>query len=647
MALHPFGPDDVTLIGWADGARLSPDGAQVAWTEMALDVDADRPVSGIMVAPADGSAAPRPFTQGPGDAGPRWSPDGAWLAYTASDGAGATLMLAPLGGGAPRPVDTPGPVLGAEWSPTGDRLVLVVNVAEERPTNSPRVVRGMRRHLDGRGWLDGRDHLFVHTVTDAETRQVTSGDYDHSAPSWSPDGTTLAFLSDRSARRDDRFDGADVWTVAARGGRPRRATDGLIEGGWPTWSPDGSRLAFTGHLAPEPVAGRDNHLLWVPVDRSSEPARVAPALDRPTGFSLSDRCHAWLSDDELVFSIVDRATTGIARATLSATDATIVVDGHQQVLGLDVVGTTVAYTTAWLDRPAEVRCRTLGGGGGDDRQVSRAGERLQRAVRTRSAERLSATAPDGTTIEYWAILPAGRRRDPSRPLYLDIHGGPHLYNPLPEVFTAYQALAAAGYVVVLPNPRGSIGFGEDFTSRVRGDWGGADLDDLMACVDDVLERGLADPARQYVGGYSYGGFMSSMIVGRTHRFRAACIGAPVVDLTSLFGTWDGGGYFADAMAGDPWNAADRYREHSPLTHARQATTPVLLYVNEGDLRCPPGQADELFCALRWAGREVEYVRYPGGSHLSIIPFTEPPSAAVDRLRRILRWLADHGGATPA
>jgi dipeptidyl aminopeptidase/acylaminoacyl peptidase len=156
--------------------------------------------------------------------------------------------------------------------------------------------------------------------------------------------------------------------------------------------------------------------------------------------------------------------------------------------------------------------------------VSRAGDRLRQSVRLSGADRLSATSPDGSEIEYWLMRPAARRGRAKPPLYLEIHGGPQLYNPFPHMFTYYQALSAAGYLVVMPNPRGSIGFGDHFSSHIRGDWGGPDFDDLMACIDDVLARALADSTRQYVGGYSYGGFMSALAVGRTDRFRPPASG---------------------------------------------------------------------------------------------------------------------------
>ena len=207
----------------------------------------------------------------------------------------------------------------------------------------------------------------------------------------------------------------------------------------------------------------------------------------------------------------------------------------------------------------------------------------------------------------------------------------------------YQTLVAAGYTVILPNPRGSAGYDESFSLAVNGDWGGEDYYDLMACVDDAVRRGRADERRLFVGGYSYGGYMSSFIVGQTKRFRAAVIGAPVTNLASEYGSSDIGPWLAETLGGDPWRAADLYRDRSPITYAPKVTTPVLLHVNEGDLRTPPSQTDEFYTALKMMGKTVEYVRYPGGSHQAVGPFGAPPSQNEDRLWRILDFLGRHGG----
>jgi dipeptidyl aminopeptidase/acylaminoacyl peptidase len=644
-------------VRWAQGAQLSSDGDLVAWCEVSLDLERDEPVSTVMVAPSSGDKEPRRFSEGPHDSAPAWGPGGRYLAYVSSDPGPPAVHLAPLDGGAPVKVETPGPVRWFNWSPTGDRLVLVVNVGgratdTNKPTerNAPRVIRGTFNRLDGAGWLDGRDHLFVYDVSGHALRQISSGDYDHAQPSCSPDGSSIVFVSDRSRSRYDRVGRGDLWVVAATGGRARRLVGGIGWAAFPTFSPDGSRVAFSGLLGGEQQAARDGRLFVVRSDGLGDVEQLVPDLDRPVAFSLSAQPFAWLSDDELVFTFAEAGTVGIRRARLGERSGRVIVSGDAQVNGLSVGGPdhhrVLSYASAWVDSPSEILCLDLAKRSRSPLQVSCAGKELSQSVELLKTERLRTKSADGTDIEYFVIRPkAGRARpkSPAPPLFLEIHGGPNLYNPISELFPYYQVLAGAGYLVTLPNPRGSIGYGEQFTKQVRGDWAGKDFQDLMACADDVIERGMADKGRQFVGGYSYGGFMSAWTVGQTTRFLAAAVGAPVIDQASMFGTSDANSVLADDWKGDPWSCAAALASRSPVSFVRNVGTPVFLYVNDGDLRCPPGQADEFFIGLKWFGKEVEYVRYPGGSHFSIFPMVGAPSQTEDRLRRVLDFLGRHGG----
>jgi len=661
MARHGMRPRDILALHWAQDPQLSPDRRSVVWCEVSLNEAADEPVSRIMVATSDGGEEPRPFSDGPGDSFPRFSGDGRQLAYLSAADGPPCLRLAPLIGGAPRKVETPGAVSWLSWSPAGDQLALVVKVGgsgqPESPQarNAPVLVRGLSNRLDGQGYRSGRDQVYVYDVPSASLRQITKGDFDHAFPSWAPDGRRLVFVSDRGARRDDRLGCGDLWAVDAGGGRPERLTRGVGGAAYPTFSPDGRLVAFTGVPVAEEMFGRDTRVLVVD-SSGGEPKPVAPLLDRPTGVAFgAAKPFAWLSDDELIFNVVDRGTIGISRAKVTARTARPVVARDIQVLGLAVAGSgrgaRLTYEGAWVDRPSEIFVSSQAIDA--PVRVSRASEHMTTTVELVPASRHRTTAPDGLEIEYFLMRPppTGKARRSSRdrtapPLFLEIHGGPASYNPHSFLSCVYQSLAAGGYAVVLPNPRGSVGYGESFRRASMHSWGADDFTDVNACADDAVSRGYADGRRQYVGGYSYGGFMTAWAIGHTDRFRGAIVGAPVIDYVSMFGTTDVPTFLAAGIGGDPWSGPDALRTGSPLAHLGEVTTPVLLHVNEGDLRCPPGQADQLHSGLRWLGKEVEYVRYPGGSHLSFFPMMGAPSQSIDRMTRFLDFLARHGGPKP-
>jgi len=485
-------PSDVSLLRWAQDAHLSPDSSRLAWCELSVDETEDRVVSQLMVAAADGRGEPRSFTEGPADFSPRWSPDGHWIAYLAAADGPPALHLAPLDGGAPEPVEAPGAVAWLEWSPSADRLVLGITVPARRPPDSPQarnaplVVRSLTSRLDGAGWKNGRAHVFVYDLATRALRQLTKGDYDYEAPSWSPDGERLVFVADRSAERDRRRGYGDVWVMSASGGRLQRLTRGVGNAALPSFSPDASRVAFIGTLHQADQSERDSRLLVVASDGSGSDGAascsvVAPALDRPVGVTLGPgRPYAWLSADELVFNVVEGGTVGISRGWTKGRGSAV-VSGPLQVMGLSVAGEgrrrRIAYEGAWADRPSEIFVSSLSGA--SPVRVSRAVEPLAAAADLLPVTSHRAVAPDGLEIEYFVMSPppqrdCGARRRPSSeapPLFLDIHGGPSDYNPDSQGFAYYQVLAAAGYAFVMPNPRGGMGTGRASVACSRGGGG--------------------------------------------------------------------------------------------------------------------------------------------------------------------------------
>ncbi len=641
-----FAPDDLWALRAVSDPQLSPDGSSVAFVVAAPDRVTDKPVTTIWVAPSDGSSPARQFTFGSQDSSPRWSPDGGQLAFVAERGHGPQLHLASLAGGEARVLtEAPHGVAQPVWAPDGLRIAFVARTGEwkkpeERTAverSAPRVVTGLHSRFDGLGWFDSRrSHLFVIAAAGGEPKQVTDGDWDDADPSWSPDGLELAFVSDRSVTRFDEAH-RDVWvTPAGRRGRPRRITRGRGNAATPLWSPDGKTIAYIGHEHDDGDFASNIHLLVVATKDPQAPRSLSATLDRSVWGILrpSGPAHAWIDGGRAVmFVAADGGALSVFRSSLRRPRPELVVGGDRQVTSVHASGSTVAYVSQWVSLAPEVFCAARDGTG--EVRVSDANVGL-RTVRLATARRTSHKAGDGRRIESFVIYPPGRTKGEPAPTVLEIHGGPHGWHPQVSMFGLYQGLAAAGYVVVLPNPRGSHGYGEEHARACVGDWGGADFEDLMGALDRLVHAGISDPKRLYVAGYSYGGFMASWAVGHTDRFAAACISAPVTDLVSMWGTTDIPGFAAFELGGLPWEQPAFYRANSPITYLSKVRTPVQLFHWEGDLRCPIGQAEELFQGLRQLQREVVMVRYPGGFHI-----VRSPSQMVDYVARHIDWFASH------
>jgi dipeptidyl aminopeptidase/acylaminoacyl peptidase len=421
------------------------------------------------------------------------------------------------------------------WSPGATALAVVCRVGVPGPKkqsakerNAPRVVRGLGARLNGVGWKDGRTHVFIVEVGTGSAGQLTQGDYDHAAPSFSPDGSMVAFAADRQAGHDDRQWRSDVWVLPVTGGRPRRLARGKGYAVAPLFSPDGSLVAFAG--TDNDRWDADSHVYVVAADGSGEPERVAPGTDRGVILRMAGTPapYGWTGNRELVMLLADRGGTALHRARAGEARSHEVVGGDTEI---DFVAVrpgrrVIAFTSAWVDRPCELYVTRSGDA--EPVQLTHLHDEFLAEVDLAAAERARITRPDGTEVEYFTLLP---RRSPRRfPVHLGVHGGPQDWWPGATDLGIHQTIVAAGYAVLLPNPRGSGGYGQEFASACTGDWGGADFEDILACCDDLVERGLGDGDRMFVSGYSYGGFMTGWAVGHSHRFLAATSGAAVIDL---------------------------------------------------------------------------------------------------------------------
>nr|MBA3655522.1 S9 family peptidase [Actinomycetota bacterium] len=548
------------------------------------------------------------------------------------------------------------------FSPDGARIAYVAPVgpagvaddASPAEKRKPRVITNLKWRLDGVGAFDDRrQHVFVVDVDGGDAIQLTNGDWDDDAPAWSPDGTQIAFVSDRRRRRHDDLLRSDLWAVpAGGGGKARRLTRARGAAAFPAWSPDGHSIAFIGGEHGDEFWARSANLMVIDAAATNgEPRVVASGFARlgvPEGPAV-----AWMPDSAALYAVrIERGTGVVRRFAVRHDKQKAVLTGDRRVgaFTLSADRTRMAFVSTWVGEPSEIYAARHRADGRvtDERILSHANDELCATVALAGCRRVTSTAPDGTESESFVVVPpsAGKskgKRKGGLPLVLDIHGGPHGFHPGASTTTwaITQTLAGAGYALLLSNPRGSAGYGEEFLGGCVQDWGGGDYDDLMAAVDRVVDGGIGDhavdAAHLYVWGYSYGGFMTSWVVGHTQRFRAAVVGAPVVDHVSMIGTTDIPHFSAYELGGLPWERPDVYAKRAPITYAPDIRTPVLLLHQEGDLRCPIGQSDQLFAALKLLGRQVEYVRYPGGFHAVGVA----PSHLVDRVRRTAEWFARH------
>lgn len=635
--------DDLFAIGIVADPNISPDGQRIAFVVTRLRHKENDYTSAIWLADLSANEVFQ-FTGGNGqDSSPRWSPDSQHLAFVSNRSGRNQIHVMPTNGGEAWQV-TSGDNAASDpvWSPDSKAIYYVSKVdLENPPTSDTLVIRELKHKLDGEGFWDGK-YRQIHRVAieGSELEQITSGDWHSLQPAPSPDGTSLAFVSYREENRHaSTF--SDVWLLDFESGNSSKltASDGVY--GTPAWSPDGKSLAYVGHPVVEPYGPTTLSELYVQRIGDGELAKLFEGTDRePGNSSMSDvRYHMpaqrpiWSADGQAIYSLIsDRGSVGIVRCPIDGSPGRL-GDDSRDVQSFTVADDgTIAFCSTTFNEPPEIYLRSPDG---SESKVSHVNDRWLEGVDLACVEEVEFESDPGVTVHGWLLLPPDINKSAKYPAILQVHGGPHgMYGV--GFFHEMQLLAARGYVVLMTNPRGSKGYGQEWVAGTIGDWGGKDYRDVAAATDYLAALPYVDAQRLGITGGSYGGYMVNWALGQTDRYKAAVSQRSTANRASLYGTSDmNWSYNSWEYNGTPYENPEHYRERSPLTYVANVETPLLLIHSENDLRCSISQAEEYFTALKKHDKLVEFVRFPDESHG--LSRGGQPVHRVERLERMCGW----------
>ncbi|MGQ0647244.1 MAG: prolyl oligopeptidase family serine peptidase [Gemmatimonadaceae bacterium] len=633
---RPLQVDDLFRLKTVRDAQVSPDGQWVAYVVSQLDSARDRANSDIYMVSWDGARTVQLTHTPEGESSPRWSPDGKYLSFTATRGdsrnGGQVWLLDRAGGEARKLTDHKGGISAYAWSPDASKIAFVSQDPDSaalgpdsaRKTPKPIVVDRHAFKRDGDGYLGNRrNHIYVFDVATQRVEQITSGPYDDANPSWSPDGKSIAFVSERGAN-PDRENNSDVFIVAATvGSTPRRLTtfEGN-DGGRPGFSPDGSQLAYLQGSEPLLSAYSLNKLTIIPV-AGGAPRVLTLALDR----AVSDP--TWSQDGKsILFLLQDDRAVHLATVDVGSGQIQRLLEGRRAIGEIaDGPGGKLALVAGTAARPNEVFAFE----NGVLRPLSHQNDAWVREVQLGNTEDFAAKGRDSTIVHGLLVRPAMNMPGRALPMLLRIHGGPNGQDQHSFSFER-EYFAANGYAVIAVNYRGSAGRGAEFQKAIYADWGNKEVKDLLTAVDHMVGTGVADPNRLGIGGWSYGGILTNYTIATDTRFKAATSGAGSSLAMTMYGT-DQYIYQYETELGAPWKNPKLWEKVSyPFYHADRITTPTLFLGGKNDDNVPITGGEQMYQALKSLGVDTQLIVYPNQNHGITLP-----SYQKDRLQRYLAW----------
>ncbi|MCL4298936.1 MAG: S9 family peptidase [Anaerolineae bacterium] len=664
--------EDLYQFQLISGCEISPDGRHVVFSLQRVDPKTHKESSNLWVVPTGGGPA-RQFTYGSQlDRRPKWSPDGREIAFVSNRGEARQpqIYLIPFHGGEARPLtQLKGEIGRFEWSPDGKGLVCnfrkkdleaIEREEDEQKKQLGVVVRHITRIVfkeDGYGFLpQERWHIWTIDAASGEARQLTAGDhYDEFEPCWSPDGQAILFRSNRTGDPDLNWDITDLYIIPATidptelenlsglpaGARRIPTPPGPKES--PTFSPDGRWVAYY-QLGGRSDRWRHTNLWVVPADGQGQVQNLTAPFDvLASHVTLNDMGRlttmppTWSSDSQTIYFQSSRHGNTILKSIgLDGSNLrdVIATPGAVEEFKFDQAQAQLVYLHGTMTDPGQIWLRDIATG--QTRSLTTVNQALLESLDLGEVEEVWFKGAADNALQGWLLKPPGFDPAQKYPSILQIHGGP-LVQFGNFFMHEFYFLAAQGYVVYFCNPRGGWGYGEDHARAIYNDWGGADYADLMAWTDFVQQQPYIDSSRLGVTGGSYGGFMTTWIIGHTDRFKAAVTQRSVSNMISMDGSSDLAYRFHALFGAEKhaWQDFDNYWRQSPLKYIAKAKTPTLVIHNDEDLRCEIEQGEQIFVALKKLGVETEMVRFPGEPHgMSRDGRTD---RRIARLKHILRW----------
>jgi dipeptidyl aminopeptidase/acylaminoacyl peptidase len=653
-------PEDLFAFRWLTDVALSADGRHLAYTVKQADAERNGYTAALYVRDLE-AGSPRRISSADGQASsPVWSPDGQHLAYSWSDAAGAAVRLWSRESGETTTIRLAGsPMAELVWSPDGRHLAGVRwtplrQAAEARPrpgvpAPTMRVITRLRYKQDGVGYTHDRyRQLWVLAVASGELVQLTERELDCGEPSWSQAGDRLAFVG-MAREQNEALGQGQIFVLGFPHGTPERLLPDWVGACHsPVWGAQDRQIAFAGHQHPVPTNRRIFHQVHLADVKMGTARALAPDLDQEVGnYAVSDTRQGlsnvtvqWPAGSNWIyFLLTERGATHLYRVS-TAGEAERLVDGNSVAFVYSAAESEqVAYGRGDPHNPGDVYLW---------REGASESERLS-DLNPWLRERWLAVPEEywydgleGTPVHAWLMRPEDLDRTKKYPTIVYVHCSMFSWDFSHE----FQCLVNAGFALAYFNQRGTTaGYGQAWTRASEGDMGGSEYVETMLGVDDLLTRPYIDGERLGVTGGSCGGFMTNWIVGHTDRFKAAVTQRSTSNRLSFLGTSDIGPEATKSETSDgSWTGVDVTWQRSPLAHVENVTTPLLILHSDEDHRCPLEQAEQLFAALRWLGREVEMVIFEGESHG--LSNSGRPGNRIERLRRIQGWFEKHLGTEP-